>query len=72
MKKLLWLVGGAVIGAFAAHAYSRTESGKIFFEELDRKTDEFSSAVQESYKARESELLAAAQKVESAIKDLRS
>jgi hypothetical protein len=67
MHRILWLIGGVIVGAFAAHLYSKTDSGSQFFTEFDSKTKEFRDAVSEGYKARESELRAAVANVEDAI-----
>lgn len=70
MKKVLWLTIGVVAGFVAAHYVSKTPQGKHFLDEVDAKTREFSGAVVDGYKARESELKAAVATAEEAISDL--
>ena len=70
MKKLFWLVVGIGIGFVAAHQVNKSPEGRKFFEEVDSKAREFSSAVVDGYKAREAELRAAVSEAEDAIADL--
>jgi hypothetical protein len=70
MKNALWLVVGIGIGFFAAHQLNKTPQGKAFFEDVDSKAKEFSSAVVEGYKAREAELRTAVADAEDVIADL--
>ena len=71
MKKILFLVVGVGIGFFAAHQFSKTPQGRQFFDDVDSKAREFSSAVIDGYRAREAELRSAVADVEDAINDLR-
>lgn len=71
MKNLLWLIVGAGIGFIAAHQINRTPEGRKFFEDVDSRAHEFSSAVVDGYKTREAELRAAVSDAEDLIADLR-
>lgn len=70
MKGALLLVAGVAIGFIAAHQLSKTPQGKQFFDDVDAKAREFSSAVVDGYKTREAELRAAVADAEDAIADL--
>jgi hypothetical protein len=70
VKKLVWLVVGVGIGFVAAHQFSKSEKGQLFFDEVDSKAREFSAAVIDGYQAREAELRAAVADAEDAIADL--
>jgi hypothetical protein len=70
MKGLLLLIVGVAIGFVVAHQVSKTEQGKKFFDDVDAKARDFSSAVVDGYKAREAELRAAVSDAEGAIADL--
>jgi hypothetical protein len=56
MKKAIWLIVGVGIGFVAAHQASKTDQGKRFFDDIDAKTKEFRSAVNDGYRKREAEL----------------
>ncbi len=71
MKNLLWLIVGAGIGFIAAHQINRTPEGRKFFEDVDSRAHEFSSAVVDGYKTREAELRAAVSDAEDLIADLK-
>ncbi|MGV8969406.1 MAG: hypothetical protein ACOH1J_03050 [Microbacteriaceae bacterium] len=70
MKNTLWLAVGIAVGFIAAHQISRSPQGKQFFDDVDAKAREFSSAVVEGYKEREAELRAAVADAEDVIADL--
>lgn len=70
MKNILWLIVGVGLGFVAAHQINKTPEGKRFFEDVDSRAHEFSSAVVDGYKEREAELRAAVGDVEDAISDL--
>ena len=56
MKNILLLVIGVGAGFAIAHQVSKTPAGKQFFEDVDNRAKEFSSALIDGYKAREAEL----------------
>ena len=70
MKNLFWLVVGVAAGAYAAHRFAKTPQGRAFFAEFDDKTEGFTSAVVDGYKAREAELRDAVRDAEDAIADI--
>jgi hypothetical protein len=72
VKKILWLAVGVGIGFFAAHQFSKTPRGQQFFDDVDAKAHEFSSAVIDGYRAREAELRSAVADAEDALDNLRS
>ena len=71
MKGILLLAVGVVAGFVVAHQVAKTPQGKQFFDDVDSKAREFSSAVVDGYKAREAELRAAVAEAEDAIADLK-
>jgi hypothetical protein len=71
MKGALLVLAGVAIGFVVAHQVAKTPEGKKFFEDVDSKAREFSSAVVDGYKAREAELRAAVAEAEDAIADLK-
>jgi hypothetical protein len=72
MKGILLLAVGVAAGFVVAHQVAKTPEGKKFFDDVDSKAREFSSAVVDGYKAREAELRAAVADAEDVIADLRS
>ena len=72
MKNSAWLIVGIALGFVAAHQVSKTPQGKQFFDDVDSKAREFSSAVVDGYKQREAELRAAVAEAEDTIADLTS
>ena len=56
MKNLLLLVVGVGAGFAIAHQVSKTPAGKQFFEDVDKRAKDFSAALVDGYRARESEL----------------
>jgi hypothetical protein len=72
MKGLFLLIVGVGVGFIVAHQVNKTPEGKKFFEDVDSRAREFSSAVVDGYKTREAELRAAVADAESVIADLRS
>ncbi|MET0991259.1 MAG: hypothetical protein ABWX66_02605 [Lacisediminihabitans sp.] len=72
MKSILILAAGVAVGLLAAHQFNKTPEGKKFFEGVDSRAKEFSSAVVDGYKAREAELRAAVADAEGVIADLRA
>jgi hypothetical protein len=70
MRGVFLLVIGVVAGFVLAHQVAKTPEGKRFFADVDHKTREFSEAVMDGYKSRESELRAAVAEAESVIADL--
>jgi len=59
MKSVLWFLVGTCAGFVVAHQVNKTQQGRRFFQELDRKTREFTAAVGDGYREREAELRAA-------------
>ncbi len=72
MKSILLIIVGVGVGFIAAHQLNKTPEGKRFFEDVDSRAKEFSSAVVDGYKAREAELRAAVADAEGVIADLTS
>ena len=72
MKGLFLIIVGVGVGFIVAHQINKTPEGKKFFEDVDSRAREFSSAVVDGYKTREAELRAAVADAESVIADLRS
>ena len=70
MKNVLWLIVGVGAGFVAVHYVSKTPQGKQFFDEVDAKAKEFSSAFVDGYKQPEAELRAAVAEAEDVIADL--
>lgn len=70
MKNILLLIVGVGVGFIAAHQIAKTPEGKRFFDDIDSKAREFSSAVVDGYQAREAELRAAVAEAEEVIADL--
>lgn len=70
MKSFLWFVVGIAAGFAIAHQVNKTEQGKQFFDELDRKAHDFGAAVSEGYRTREAELRAAIDDAGDTIADL--
>jgi len=70
MKNVLLLVVGIGAGFIAAHYVSKTPQGRQFFDEVDAKTSEFSAALVDGFKQRESELRAAVAEAQDVISDL--
>lgn len=70
MKKILLLIFGALIGFFAAHQFGKSDTGKRFFQDIDRRVDEVTSAAAEGYKKQENALKAVLKDVEAAINNL--
>jgi hypothetical protein len=69
LTKLLWLIVGVGLGFVAAHQINRTPEGKRFFEDVDSRAHEFSSAVVDGYRAREAELRTAIGEEEGRLAD---
>jgi len=70
MKNILWLIVGVGLGFVAAHQINKIPEGKRFFEDVDSRAHEFSSAVVDGYKEREAELRAAVAGAESVLSDV--
>ena len=70
MKNILWLIVGVGLGFLAAHQINKTPEGKRFFEDVDTRAHEFSSAVVDGYKEREAELRAAVADAGDALSDI--
>ena len=70
MKNIVLLAVGVAAGFLVAHQVSKTPEGKRFFDDVDTKAREFTSAVVDGYKAREAELRAAVADAEDVIADL--
>jgi len=70
MKGAVLFVVGIAVGFVAAHQVAKTPEGKQFFSDVDSKAREFTSAVVDGYRERESELRAAVADAEEAIADL--
>ena len=70
MKNILWLIVGVGLGFLAAHQINKTPEGKRFFEDVDTRAHEFSSAVVDGYKEREAELRAAVADAGDALPDI--
>ncbi|MEP6842754.1 MAG: hypothetical protein ABJA11_04485 [Pseudolysinimonas sp.] len=60
MKAVLLLAVGVAAGFLAAHQLAKTPQGKQFFDDVESKAKDFSSAVVDGYKTREAELRSAA------------
>lgn len=56
MKNITWLIVGVGLGFVAAHQISKTSEGRRFFDDVNSRAHEFSSAVLDGYKEREAEL----------------
>ncbi len=56
MKSIFWVLGGIGLGVVAAVLFSRTETGKEFFESVDAKARQLKDAVAEGYNERIEEL----------------
>jgi hypothetical protein len=56
MKSILLLIIGIGAGFVIAHQVNKTEAGKQFFADVDRRARDVSGALIEGYKAREAEL----------------
>ena len=54
MRKLMWLLSGAVIGFIAAHFVNQTTEGRRFFDRVNRGLDEFGRAFAAGYHDTES------------------
>lgn len=70
MRSAFWLVVGIALGFVAAHQVARTPQGRQLFDDLNVKAREFSEAVVDGYRARETELRAAVADAEHVIADL--
>ncbi|MGV8882161.1 MAG: hypothetical protein ACOH19_08400 [Rhodoglobus sp.] len=70
MKGAFLLLVGIAAGFVIAHQVAKTPEGKRFFADVDNKAREFSDAVVDGYKERESELRDAVAEAESVIADL--
>lgn len=70
MKSLLWFLTGLTAGFVAAHQFGKTEPGRQFFGDLDRKARDFGAAVADGYHAREAELRDAIDGAAETIADL--
>ncbi|QYM76071.1 hypothetical protein [Leucobacter luti] len=72
MRKLLWLLNGAVLGFVAAHFVNQTPEGRRFFDRVNRGVNEFSRAFTTGYEAEaDADDAALADDVESALRELR-
>lgn len=71
MRKLLWLLGGAVLGFIAAHFVNQTPEGRRFFGRLNRGLEEFNRAFSTGYHEAESEADDLLDNVEEALRRLR-
>lgn len=67
MKNILWLIVGVGLGFVVAHQINKTPEGRRFFDDVDNRAHDFSSAVIDGYKAREAELRAAVADAEDAV-----
>jgi len=56
MKNAFWLIVGVLAGFVAAHLVANDPRGKKFFDDVDSKAKQFTSAVVDGYKDREAEL----------------
>jgi polyhydroxyalkanoate synthesis regulator phasin len=70
MKSILWFVIGIAAGFAIAHQVNKTEQGKRFFDELNKKAQDFGEAVGEGYRKREAELRDALEGAGETISDL--
>lgn len=70
MKNILWLIVGVGVGFVAAHQISKTPEGRRFFDDVNSRAHEFSSAVVDGYKEREAELRSAIGDASDALTDL--
>ena len=70
MGKILLLVLGVAAGFVIAHQVSKTERGKQFFDEVDSRAQEFSSALVDGFNARANELRQAVADAQDAVDGL--
>jgi hypothetical protein len=71
MGKILLLVLGIGAGFVIAHQVSKTERGKQFFDDVDSRAKDLSTALIDGYRAREAELRSAIADARDAVDDLR-
>lgn len=69
MRKLTWLLSGAVLGFVAAHFVNQTTEGRRFFDRVNRGMSEFSRAFTSGYEA-EADDTVLADDVEDALREL--
>ncbi|WP_025132932.1 hypothetical protein [Leucobacter sp. PH1c] len=70
MRKLMWLLGGVVLGFVAAHFVNQNPEGRRFFDRVNRGMNEFSRAFASGYEA-EADDTELADELEEALRDLR-
>lgn len=56
MKKLVWLIAGVALGAYAARQIEENPAARKAFDEAKLSVQDFRDAVLEGYKEREKEL----------------
>lgn len=66
MSRAFWFVAGVVGGFIAAHEINKTERGREFFALINERTQEFTEAVSDAYRAYAAE---AVHKVDSSINE---
>lgn len=49
MQKIKWILGGVILGFFAAHFVNQTPGGKSFFDRVNQGLKEFNDAVLSGY-----------------------
>ncbi|MFA5606358.1 MAG: hypothetical protein WDA07_04115 [Leucobacter sp.] len=70
MRRLMWVLGGVVLGFVAAHFVNQTPEGQRFFDRVNRGVDEFGRAFATGYHDAESELQSAIDDVETRLQRL--
>lgn len=70
MKTALWFLVGVGTGFVIAHQINKTAQGRSFFNDLDVKARDFTSAVSDGYRQREAELRSAIDGAADTIADL--
>jgi len=70
MRKLLWLIFGALLGFVAAHFVNQSPGGRRFFDLVNRGAREFGGAVAAGYRVAEEEFTEALDDVERRLAKL--
>lgn len=69
MRKLFWLLIGALLGFIAAHFVNETPGGRRFFARVNRGAQEFSSALLAGYHEAEEQVAEVLDDVEQALRN---
>ena len=70
MGKILLLVVGVAAGFVIAHQVSKTPAGQRFFNDVDTRAKDFSSALVDGFNARAADLRQAVADAQDAVDDL--